>query len=439
MRTLLCALAVLLSWTSPAYASSIVEVVAAGGGPPTRVARHQHDANGFRPPTWSSESAITVVGEEPAGKGPAVFRYATTGGSEAVLARLDGFDAVLAPTGATVADLVDTGLRYGRGGIVLRDIATGKVRAALAQSAEGDELYETPPEVCWSRDGGRVAIVAQEGRSATLRVVDVGSGRVLLRRRALGDVGAECFAPDGSRLVVTGVSRGRLDQSAAGVVDVATGSFHVLPAWGRPSPRAAAWSPDGDRLALDIDEQIAIVDPATGWGPALPVTDGPPLDGGSTISELRWSPAGDALAYLVQRDDDLLVTTHDALVTLPVRPAGPPRTLVRPRRADIAGLAWASDGTRIAYSAWLANPPSPRTVSCVEFRRDPEATAVVIAAIYGRLERMRALPADATPANIRSFIHSFAATWCANSDTPAVHKPYPAVADALGHASFDWP
>src|SRR3954454_3545152 len=116
-------------------------------------------------------------------------------------------------------------------------------------------------------------------------------------------------------------------------------------------------------------------------------------------------PRGDALAYLVEWDEDRL-TSHLVLVTLPIRPAGPPRTVVRPRRADITGLAWSPDGTRIAYSAWVANPPSPRTIYCLWFRRDREATAIVLAAIYDRLERDRALPADAGPDDIRGFIRS---------------------------------
>ena len=441
MRTLLCAFALLVCCAPVARAASIVEVVPAGGGAPARLALHHRASNGFGSPTWSSAGMVDVLGEEPTARGlrPAVFRYPAGGGGESVVAQLVGFDAVLAPDGATVADIVDTGMRYGRGGVVLRDVTTGTVRAALAQSAEGDELYETPPDVCWSRDGRRAAVVAQEGRSATVRVVDVSSGRVLLRLPARGSVdpGAECFAPNGERLVVTGVPGGGSRQPAAGIVDVATGSMHVLPAWGRSSPRAAAWSPDGDRLALELGDQIAIVDPATGWGPALPVSDEAALEGNSEISELRWSPTSDALAYLVQRDEDVL-HTHATLVTLPVRPAGPPHTLVRPRRADIMGLGSSPDGTHIAYSAWLADPPNARTTNCLRFRSDPDAAAVVLAAIHDRLQRVGALPA-AAPGDIRRFIRTYTATWCANSTQPVADKPYPAVADALAHASFDWP
>ena len=72
-------------------------------------------------------------------------------------------------------------------GVTIREVASGKRRAAMKQTAEGDDLYENGLDLVWARDGSRVAFLGQEKHGQTLRVLDTRSGK-LLRRLAAKDV-----------------------------------------------------------------------------------------------------------------------------------------------------------------------------------------------------------------------------------------------------------
>jgi dipeptidyl aminopeptidase/acylaminoacyl peptidase len=80
-------------------------------------------------------------------------------------------------------------------------------------------------------------------------------------------------------------------------------------------------------------------------------SDARPLTGAGHLDAIgRWSPDGHSVAFVSQREDGHAVLVVDA-------GGGEPRELARHRR-PVAGLAWAPDGARLAYTCAFdpANP-----------------------------------------------------------------------------------
>ncbi|HWT91936.1 MAG TPA: hypothetical protein VN238_02995 [Solirubrobacteraceae bacterium] len=346
MRRLAATIALLALTSAPAAAaptsSATLEIAPVDGGPRTLVVRAPESSDGFGRPAWSRDgSTLSVIGEgRTMTRGDKqLLRYPAIGGApETASPLVTGYTATLSPDGTTLAELTDEGTASGRGGMVLRDVATGAVRVTVPQWAEGDDLYESEPEVCWSTDGRRAAIEVAERRDGAVHVVDVPSGRTLLRRstRLGGVASTRCFAPDGRRLLLRNGRR-------LVIVDAETGGARTLPSWGR-FVESAVWSPDGGRIAIGSGGDLALVDPITGWGPSYAVggTDG-----------LAWSPDGRALAFRTGGGDDS--TGDDGPQTLSVVQADrfdAPRALVSPRRDDLGPFAWSPDGARIAITTW---------------------------------------------------------------------------------------
>jgi dipeptidyl aminopeptidase/acylaminoacyl peptidase len=65
-------------------------------------------------------------------------------------------------------------------------------------------------------------------------------------------------------------------------------------------------------------------------------------------SGVAWSPNGDRLA----------VTVQDRLLVLDVGGSPPPRTLLQLSRRDLSHPAWSPDGARIAVTATVHRPHS---------------------------------------------------------------------------------
>ena len=357
LRCLALALLVLLAVAPPALAGrATLEMVPVDGGPRTLLDRHEEPSNGFTGVAWTPDaSAVVAIGEAGRHNDPILRRHVPDGSRTAsVIAPLAGvIEASVAPDGATVTESFDHASWSRRGGVLVRDVATGAVRARVPQVAEGDDLYESPPAVCWSRDGSRVAILAEEHAGVRLRVIDTRTGAVLLRTREAAPTGAECFGPGGTQLLVTRPGRSVESPPQTGVLDVATGAFRRLPSWGRIIA-GAAWSPDGALIAIGDDSDIAIVDAVTGWGPSYPAGT---VDG-DEVRTLRWAPDGRSVAAVVASDED--EQNPDELVVLGVTPNGAPRVLVQARTAGIGTFAWAPDGRRIAFATARYGPwPAP--------------------------------------------------------------------------------
>jgi WD40 repeat protein len=317
------ALAMLLPAAPAGAALTILDVET---GKRSRVARGPQDA--WTSVRWTVDgSALIAVARERTGL--AVRRYRLTGGGGRRLRRLpDALDAVLSRDGTMVGALYDTGLR-GTGGVIVRDVASGRALARLPQSAEGDELYENGLELAWSRDGSRVAYGAHERRGRTLRIADARTGHVQRRLDAkrISGLSLEAFSPTGEQLVYASGNNGRLT-----VLDVASGATRRLGATGIE----VAWAPAGQRIATGSGDGVTVSGEDQRFGAMTP-TDG-------AVVGLRWSPNGTALALVLYRISDYKV----ALAVM--EPDGAPRILVPYSDRGFGGLQWSPDGRRLAYT-----------------------------------------------------------------------------------------
>ncbi|MDA0182232.1 hypothetical protein OJ997_18140 [Solirubrobacter phytolaccae] len=290
-------------------------------------------AEGWTSLEWTADgSALIGVANESLGEEVEVRRYPVAGGRGKLLRRLpDAFDAVLSPGGTRVAALYDhgQGLRGDRGGVVIRDVASGRRLAKLPQFAEGDDLYESSLNLTWSRDGTRVAYFARERKGETLRVADAASGRILRRLdgKGLYGVSFEAFSPAGDRLVYAGGSTGWMR-----VLDIASGKSHRLGINGSRE----AWAPAGERIAVASGEEVVVSGEDQRFGT--------PVAAGENVEGIVWSPDGTQLA-VVLRSYNADSDTALALMT----PGQKPRMLIPFRKRGIFGLEWSPDSRRIAY------------------------------------------------------------------------------------------
>jgi hypothetical protein len=277
----LVATALVVLVTAPP-AGAALTVMDVGTGKRSTIARSPSD--GWTSLRWTADGSA-LIGIANDSLRLTVRRYPLSGGRARLLRRLpDAFDAVLNHDATMVGALYDHG--PGRtGGVIVRDVASGRTRAKLPQSAEGDELYESGLELAWSRDGARVAYHAHERRGLTLRIADARSGRVIRRLDAkrIGGLSPAAFSPAGDRLVYATGTNGRLN-----VLDIATGATHRLGA----TAITAAWAPAGDRIAASTQDGVSVSGEDQRFG-ATTNTDDP-------VDTLSWSPDGTALALVLR-------------------------------------------------------------------------------------------------------------------------------------------
>jgi hypothetical protein len=332
---LLCGALLLAAPASAVAARPTLGVVDVATGHRVAVVRGTAGSEGWTSVRWTPDgSALVAVRLER--RGLVVRRYAIAGGTRKLRDLGDALDGVLNWDGTLVAALYDAGngIPGGRGGVAVRDVATGRVRFRLPQYAEGDDLYENGLEVAWSRDGSRLAYLAEERRGRTLRIVDAGSGRVL--RRVDADnlyLGPEPFSPSGDRMAYA-VG----DYEHLALLDVGSGKVRRR-AESQIFP--VAWAPAGERLAGDAQGGVVVSDEQQRFGPpqAMPEEE--------AVELIRWSPDGTRLALLIQE------FRHDRskLAVMPVSPApGPARIVIPYRASGLGGIQWSPDSRRIAYS-----------------------------------------------------------------------------------------
>jgi hypothetical protein len=117
----------------------------------------------------------------------------------------------------------------------------------------------------------------------------------------------------------------------------------------------AAWSPDGEQLALSLGELggnshyvgFHIIDPRTGTDRHLPRLVTLQRFGCSTPSYLTWSPNGKLLAYTC-RDMAGGPSRNGTIYT--IRPDGTGRRLIPTGPLPAFSPTWSPDGKRLAYS-----------------------------------------------------------------------------------------
>ncbi|HTA39762.1 MAG TPA: DPP IV N-terminal domain-containing protein, partial [Candidatus Acidoferrales bacterium] len=158
------------------------------------------------------------------------------------------------------------------------------------------------------------------------------------------------WAPNGQAFLYTTPGQDPDEALPLRRYDVAT---HASSVWATPAafeskrtPRVAGWSPDGSRLAVAAGGALYVVD-ATGANVRLVAKE---------AGDSRWSPRGDAIAYV--HDADLYVATlGTSIASRRLTTGGVEDSLlngevdwVYGEELDLMhGFAWSGDATQIAY------------------------------------------------------------------------------------------
>lgn len=159
------------------------------------------------------------------------------------------------------------------------------------------------------------------------------------------------WAPDGRSFLYIESSQDPRQPLPIRQYDVQTGESRVLIDPERypgeaQTPQNLAWSPDAARVAFSVHGRLYVRDIATNLERAI----------ASKVSDVQWSPKGDAIAYT--READLYVALlRPKLRTIQLTSDGSPNTILN---GDVdwlyheeldaqRGFVWSPDGNAIAY------------------------------------------------------------------------------------------
>ena len=177
-----------------------------------------------------------------------------------------------------------------------------------------DGLVFAEPEVAWSADGTRVAVLVGE----QLRVLDTATGAALVEEAADGRLDAQAFSADASALLYARERRvERLDIASGQTSDLGQAAF------------AASWSSAG-QVALTRERGIAVLGAAGVRAPT------------NVFFAAQWSPDGRTLAFSVEQARDECSAPLAGVAV--AAPGGTPRVLVKPSDRGLRGFTWAPDG-----------------------------------------------------------------------------------------------
>ena len=262
--------------------------------------------------------------------GKTIFAVTGTGGNLSISWSPDGKQVAAVSPPATVQ---------------VWDASSGQVVATMPGA--------TAEEVSWSPNGKYLAASSSNG----VQVWDVTSGQTLLSntQKSVLDVTSKlAWSPDGTHIAAQVLGE---DQTSEDVWDVVSGRSVLAVPQRAGSELAAAWSPDGKRLAVGdgYGRSIGIWDLATGrklltyGGHEVPSGSDPEMKG--SIVAIAWSRDGRRIVSLGNEDtiqiwdpasaDPYFVyntLTGDDLI------AGHGRWATNGARA----VAWSPDGTRVA-------------------------------------------------------------------------------------------
>jgi Tol biopolymer transport system component len=193
--------------------------------------------------------------------------------------------------------------------IMLASGIDGKVLGRLVEgerSADFESLRYFYTSLGWSPDGRMIAFPSKRGGEDVLNILDVEERKVVRTLSFhLDGLVSPSYHPNGTHIVFSGVEGGESDLY---LLDLASGNVEKLTV-GPHFERDPQWSPDGKRIAfvtdrgLDTDlenlvfgeSKVAILDVETKEIQLMPGQEG------KNISP-QWSPDGNALAFVSDRD-----------------------------------------------------------------------------------------------------------------------------------------
>ncbi len=151
------------------------------------------------------------------------------------------------------------------------------------------------------------------------------------------------YSPDGTRVAVGGA------WGWSAVIDATTGneqlSLPSCPTW----VNAAAWSPDGARIATTCGSTVTISDAATGEEQHTLSQDAQAAGSNQEATDVAWSPEGTRIAVITGEPGTRDTVAAVWAVAIGEETDAPEQTI-----SGVWALAWSPDGTRIVTAG--ANP-----------------------------------------------------------------------------------
>jgi eukaryotic-like serine/threonine-protein kinase len=267
----------------------------------------------FSPPERLTSS--TALHYQPAAvadkRGQPVIAFTSSGGNPGIWSLpIDGrqgraTDEPRRLTASTAADMnpalaqdgrkiVFTSNRSGNQDIWIRDLITGKEQALTATPQQEGFAYISP-------DGARVAYASFESDKMPTYTIGVGGGAP--KKVTDGESMLQSWTPDSKSVVVRKSVTGQAQMIA---VDVETGAERPVLKHSKLPVAAPRYSRDGGWIAFQtvissLARQIFVAPVRNGAGASenewIPITDGSGLDRNSA-----WSPDGNLLYFLSERD-----------------------------------------------------------------------------------------------------------------------------------------
>lgn len=193
-----------------------------------------------------------------------------------------------------------------------------------------DEANDTAPAV--SPDGTRIAFESDRDGDPEIYVMDAdGRNVVRLTHDPARDM-APAWAPDGRRIVFTSDRDNRASADVYLMNADGTGLERLTRDGANWAPQ---FSPDGLRVAVQVDRDVVVLDLADGTRRQL--TSGP--QNGMNPS---WSPDGDQLAFVTTRNGRAEIFRMDA-------DGSDARVLVTMAAGSAIDPRWSPDGARVAF------------------------------------------------------------------------------------------
>jgi Tol biopolymer transport system component len=194
----------------------------------------------------------------------------------------------------------------------------------------------------------------------TLTLLDPRTGQrseVSLRSGRGGyEITGSAWSPDGTKFAYS-----TYQQGSVRVLDLASGRISTIvpcdapPPYRVGCPRSLAWSPDGSRIALGGSRGLELVDPdGSNRTTLIDVSDGRR----GYVGSPTWSPDGATIAFLAR-----LPAAPNPRAVYAIDADGSNLRILfeQPGPGGLDNLRWSPDGSRIAYivSATDPDPPDP--------------------------------------------------------------------------------